>query len=179
MKNLVITFYALFIVTQVMASVSIKELRVYKKERKLELVTRDNDIYKTYKIMLGQNPEGAKSQDGDNKTPEGAYELDLKNPSSKFHKAFHISYPSARDSFKARIHGHNPGGDIMLHGLPNSFEEMQEWLVNVNLDNQDEDFIRMSLVNLDWTNGCISVTDEDIDEIYSLVEVPTKIIINP
>jgi murein L,D-transpeptidase YafK len=179
MKTLLLTIVVSVLSTPTFAVV-IKELRVAKGERKLELITEDDQVYKTYKVMLGLNAEGgAKSQDGDNKTPEGTYTLDLKNEHSKFHKAFHISYPSARDTWRARLHGKKPGGDIMLHGYPNTFEEMREWLTSVNLDKFPEETIRANLSRYDWTNGCIAVTDAEIDEIFSIVDVPTKIIINP
>jgi murein L,D-transpeptidase YafK len=129
--------------------------------------------------MLGRNPEGAKKEEGDNKTPEGAYVLDLKNGDSKFHKAFHISYPNTRDTIKAKFHGKKPGGDIMLHGYPENFNEMRDWLKIVQLDSSSEEVIRAGLGNYDWTNGCIAVTDDEIDEIYSMVDVPMKIVINP
>lgn len=165
--------------SQAFALDSIREIRVFKSERRLELVNKNNQTIKTYKVMLGRNPEGAKKEEGDNKTPEGAYVLDLKSDNSKFHKSFHISYPNTRDIIKAKIHGKKAGGDIMLHGYPEDFSEMRDWLKLVHLDNSSDEVIRAGLGNYDWTNGCIAVTDEEIDEIFSMVEVPMKIIINP
>jgi murein L,D-transpeptidase YafK len=179
MKTSLLTLFISVLSTQAFAEVEIKELRVYKNERKIELITKEEQVYKTYKIMLGRNPEGHKTKDGDNKTPEGTYTLDIKNPTSKFHKAFHISYPNTLDILKARMHGKNPGGNIMLHGMPNNFSEMQDWLTSVKLDSLSDETLRSSLLNYDWTNGCIAVTDAEIDEIYSIVDVPTKIVINP
>jgi murein L,D-transpeptidase YafK len=175
MKTLLITTLLALTVT---AQGQIKEVRVYKSERKLELINTDNQVYKTYKVMLGLNPIGAKTKEGDNKTPEGTYLLDIKNERSKFHKALHISYPTAKEAFKARIRGQNPGGNIMLHGLPNDFSEMRDWLVSKNMDKMSDESIRAALPNFDWTNGCIAVTDDEIEEIYSLLDVPTKIIIS-
>lgn len=160
-----------------MARVQIKEVRVYKNARKLELINSDNQVYKSYKIMLGLNPIGAKRQEGDNKTPEGTYMLDIKNERSKFHLALHISYPNKKDTILAKLKGQNPGSNIMLHGLPNNFNEMRDWLASKNLDRLSDDAIREALPNYDWTNGCIAVTDTEIEEIYSLIDVPTKIII--
>lgn len=161
------------------AGAAVKELRVFKSERRLELIGEDNQVIKTYKVMLGKNPIGHKQQEGDNKTPEGQYTLDEKNPDSSFHKSLHISYPNLKDKLKARARGVSPGGDIMLHGYPNNFSEMTEWLRAIGLESLGEDIIRASLSNFDWTSGCIAVTDDEIDEIYSLVSVPTKIIIRP
>lgn len=161
------------------SKVQIQEVRVSKSERKLELISSANSVYKTYKIMLGRNPEGPKRVEGDNKTPEGSYTLDLKNNRSKFHLALHISYPNAKDSLRAKLRGQNPGGDIMLHGLPNNFHEMRDWIASKNLDGLTDEAIRALLPEYDWTNGCIAVTDAEIEEIYSLIDVPTKIIISP
>ncbi|MBC7541010.1 MAG: L,D-transpeptidase family protein [Bacteriovorax sp.] len=182
MKTLIPFILSSFLITsfsQVFALDSIREIRVFKSDRRLELVDGDNQILKTYKIMLGRSPEGAKKEEGDNKTPEGSYVLDLKSNDSKFHKSFHINYPNTRDIIKAKFHGKKPGGDIMLHGYPDDFSEMRDWLKFVQLDNNNDDFIRAGLGNFDWTNGCIAVTDEEIDEIFSIVDVPMKIIINP
>ncbi len=178
MKTLISTILLTFFLTQsALARVQIKEVRVTKSQRKLELITVENQVYRTYKIMLGQTPVGAKRVEGDNKTPEGTYTLDLKNDRSKFHLALHISYPSAKDSLRAKLKGQNPGGDIMLHGLPNNFNEMKEWLASKNLDGLTDEAIRTALPDYDWTNGCIAVTDSEIEEIFSLIEVPTKITI--
>lgn len=172
-------FLALLLSTSALAGVQIQEVRVFKSERKLELISSDNRVYKTYKIMLGRNPEGPKRMEGDNKTPEGTYTLDLKNNRSKFHLAMHISYPNSKDILRAKLRGQNPGGDIMLHGLPNNFSEMRDWIASKNLDGLTDEAIRALLPEYDWTNGCIAVTDAEIEEIYSLINVPTKIIIAP
>jgi murein L,D-transpeptidase YafK len=182
MKTIIILAISLCLISpfsKVLAFDSVKQLRVFKNEHRLELLGKDNQIIKTYKIMLGRNPVGAKKFEGDNKTPEGTYTLDIKGDDSKFHKSFHISYPNNLDIFKARLQGRAPGGDIMLHGYPEDFNEMKDWLKMVNLDSSSDEVIRAGLGNYDWTNGCIAVTDSEIDEIYSLVDVPTKILINP
>lgn len=165
--------------TQAFAAIPVKELRVFKGERRLEIIGNNNQVLKTYKVMLGRNPEGKKMQEGDFKTPEGEYILDAKHPDSDFHKAFHISYPNLKDKLKARMLGVSPGGDIMLHGYPNNFFDMTSWLKSVGFENAAEEVIRAGLSNFDWTSGCIAVTDEEIDEIFAMVDVPTKIIIKP
>jgi murein L,D-transpeptidase YafK len=161
------------------AKSDIQLLRVFKSERRLELVNHSNEVVKTYRIMLGKNPIGHKVKEGDNKTPEGTYTLDEKNPASNFNKSFHISYPNLKDKLKARALGVSPGGEIMLHGFPNDFKEMTSWLDVVGLAELGDDLIRASLTNFDWTSGCIAVSDEEINEIYQLVDVPTKIVIRP
>lgn len=179
MKTVLMALVLSITTSNAFAKSSVSLVRVFKSERRLELVGKDNQVIKTYKIMLGRNPVGHKVQEGDNKTPEGNYTLDLKNPESKFRKSLHISYPNLKDKLKARAKGVSPGGDIMLHGLPNDFKEMTEWLDTVGLGGLADDLIRSSLPYFDWTNGCIAVTDDEIEEIYKMIDVPTKITINP
>jgi len=93
---------------------------VMKKERTLTLMSGDR-VLKTYKIALGGDPVGPKQQEGDHKTPEGTYVVDRHNPRSRFHRSLHISYPNDDDRVQARARGVSPGGDIMVHGLPNGF----------------------------------------------------------
>ena len=179
MKKLLLALSLAITTANVYAKSEVKLLRVYKADRRLELIGSDNKIIKTYKVMLGRNPVGPKTQEGDNKTPEGTYELDFKNAESNFHKSLHISYPTAKQKLKAKLRGVKPGGDIMLHGLPNDFKEMTVFLNTIGLGELGDDLIRMALPNFDWTNGCVAVTDAEIDEIYGMVDVPTKIIIEP
>lgn len=117
---------------------------------------------KAYRIALGRQPVGPKQRQGDHKTPEGSYLLDFRNPRSQYYKSFHISYPSQRDLAAARRRGLNPGGDIMLHGLPRGYE----WLDKT----QPMD---------DWTEGCIAVTNEEMDELWTLLSDGTPIDIKP
>ena len=111
---------------------------------------------------MGGDPVGAKTQHGDHKTPEGGYVLDRRNANSKFHRALHISYPNAKDREQARKRGVAPGGDIMLHGLPNGYGA-----------------IGGAHRLKDWTDGCIAVTNEEIEEIWRLVPDGTPIEISP
>lgn len=179
MKTLLLALLTAITMTNALASDKIELVRVYKNERRMELVGADNQVVKTYKIMLGRNPVGHKVQEGDFKTPEGAYLLDTKNPKSKFYKAIRVSYPNKVDVQTAKDLGVSPGGDIMIHGYPNNFKEMKAWLKSVGLGFFSDGMIRASLPYFDWTSGCIAVTDEEIDEIYNLISLPTKIIINP
>lgn len=176
MKALLVSF--LFVISQVHAS-EVQLVRVYKAARKLELIGENNKVIKTYKVMLGRNPIGHKAFEGDNKTPEGTYTLDERNPNSKFYKSLHISYPNFKDKLKARSKGKSPGGDIMLHGMPNDFKDMMDFVTKLGLAELGDELIRNGLLGQDWTNGCIAVTDDEIDEIYAMVKIPTKIIIEP
>jgi murein L,D-transpeptidase YafK len=134
---------------------------VFKSERKLVLM-RGEDVIKVYEVALGRYPKGHKLSDGDQRTPEGSYTLDYRLPKSGFHKAIHISYPNDEDLARAAALGINPGGQIMIHGLPNK--------------------VPATAVNhpkLDWTQGCIAVTNREMDEIWAAVDDGTPIEIYP
>lgn len=134
---------------------------VIKSERKLYLESNGTP-FRVYRIALGPKPRGQKQQQGDQRTPEGRYLLDFKNDKSDFYKSIHISYPSLDDRLKAFQKGVDPGGAIMIHGLPN------------------ENTQPATLVQLfNWTDGCIAVTNEEMDEIWEAVEIGTPIDILP
>jgi len=134
---------------------------VLKKQRTLQLLSEGKAI-KSYKVALGGDPVGPKTRKGDHKTPEGVYILDSRNPHSHFHKAIHISYPNARDRAAARAKGVSPGGDVFVHGLPNGYG-----------------WVGASHRVKDWTDGCIAVTNEEIEEIWRAVADGTPIEIRP
>jgi murein L,D-transpeptidase YafK len=134
---------------------------VVKKDRTLQLLSQGK-ILKTYKVALGGNPVGAKTRQGDHKTPEGVYVLDSRNPHSQFYKSIHISYPNARDRAAARANGFSPGGYVFVHGLPNGYGA-----------------VGVAHRLHDWTDGCIAVTDKEIDEIWQAVPNGTPIEIRP
>jgi murein L,D-transpeptidase YafK len=134
---------------------------VLKKERILQLLSHGR-VMKSYKIALGGNPVGPKSRQGDHKTPEGVYVLDSRNEHSQFYKSIHISYPNLQDRASARQRGVSPGGDVFIHGLPNGYG-----------------FLGSSHRLKDWTDGCIAVTDQEMDEIWKVVADGTPIEIRP
>ena len=142
-------------------SVSVDRVVVYKHERKLVLFSQGKE-FRSYKVALGGEPVGPKTRHGDHRTPEGLYTLDSRNSNSHFYKAFHISYPNSKDIAAAKKSGVSPGGDIMLHGLPKEYA----WVGKAH-------------VLHDWTDGCIAVTNEEMDEIWKLVRVGTPIEIKP
>lgn len=143
----------------------ITELRVYKSKRILELVSHDQ-IIRTYPMRLGFDPLGHKKQEGDGKTPEGRYSLDWRNPNSAFYKSFHISYPNEQDKAQAKARGVSPGGDVMIHGSTTSKIKNLPEMMNY-------------LPQKDWTFGCIAIRNVDIDELWTLVDDHTPIIIYP
>jgi murein L,D-transpeptidase YafK len=134
---------------------------VFKKERTLELLSQGK-VIKTFKVALGGDPVGPKTRQGDHKTPEGVYVLDFRNAHSQFYKAIHISYPNEHDRAIARQKGVSPGGDVFVHGLPNGYGA-----------------IGAAHRLKDWTDGCIAVTDEEIDEIWKAVPDGAQIEIKP
>lgn len=134
---------------------------VEKKARKLTLF-RDGKPTRTYLVALGLEPQGDKQRAGDNRTPEGVFYIDARQPNSKFHLALHISYPSPLHRARAQAIGADPGGDIMLHGLPNG-----------------RGAAGASHRRNDWTNGCVALTDQEIEEIWSVVPIGTPIEIKP
>ncbi len=133
---------------------------VWKSERKLSLYY-DNKLLKSYHISLGDNPVGHKEKEGDEKTPEGLYKISGRNPISKYHLSLRISYPNENDKKNADFKGYSPGGDIMIHGLPHYSA-----------------FLENYYVNNDWTDGCIAVTNEEIEELWEAVKDGTPILIN-
>jgi murein L,D-transpeptidase YafK len=134
---------------------------IVKSQRTLTLL-RQGKVLKIYKVALGGEPRGPKTRQGDNKTPEGLYTIDSRNPHSQFHLALHISYPNAADRVRAKERGVDPGGAIMIHGLPRGFAALGP------LHRQT-----------DWTEGCVAVTNAEIEEIWSLVPLGTTVEIKP
>jgi murein L,D-transpeptidase YafK len=139
----------------------IDKLVVFKSKRRLWAYSNQR-LVKTYKIALGRQPLGAKQFEGDRKTPEGKYYINGKNPYSGYHKNLGISYPNKNDILYASRQGKSSGGDVKIHGLKNGMGfvgKFHRWL--------------------DWTLGCIAVTDEEMDELYFAVNPGTVIEIYP
>lgn len=134
---------------------------VLKGERKLVLMRGDR-VLRVYRVALGRYAKGAKTRQGDAKTPEGTYTLDYRLTNSAFYKAIHISYPNARDRARADANGVDPGGKIMIHGIAN------DWTAH-----------QLNHPDLDWTQGCIAVTNREIEEIWASVRDGTPIEIYP
>ncbi|WP_299495078.1 L,D-transpeptidase family protein [uncultured Shewanella sp.] len=130
---------------------------------KLELsVFQKGKLLKQFHIALGRNPIGPKRARGDKRTPEGRYTLDYKKTDSAYYRAIHISYPNAEDLRHSRINGLDPGGQIMIHGQdPNS---------TIPVSKRQK---------FNWTDGCIALTNKDIDELWQLLDEGTPIVIHP
>lgn len=134
---------------------------VRKAARRLELLS-DGAVFRTFPIALGANPEGHKQKEGDQRTPEGTYRLDLRNVNSAFFLAMRVSYPNEEDIRRARARGENPGNSIMIHGLPNE--------PRYPLDHY---------LYADWTDGCIAVSNSAMIDIWLSVPDDTPITILP
>lgn len=142
-------------------SVAIDKIIVEKGKRKLNLYSSDK-LIKTYSVSLGRNPKGDKEFEGDKKTPEGRYFINDKNPNSGYYKNLGISYPNNQDIEQAEKLGKKPGGQIKIHGLKNGLG----WIGKTHL-------------LMDWTAGCIALTNNEIDELYEVIKVGTPIEIRP
>jgi murein L,D-transpeptidase YafK len=136
---------------------------VVKHERRLYL-TSGQSILTHYRIALGASPAGHKVRDGDGKTPEGRYFIANSGKSARFHRGLLISYPDTEDLARAKQLGANPGGNILIHGLPDGLLRFMG-----GIDHPRDD----------WTKGCIAVTNAEIDQISSRVPVGTEIEICP
>lgn len=134
----------------------VTQILVRKEERRMYLL-HGNQALKVYEIGLGGNPVGDKQFEGDLKTPEGGYYIDRRNPNSRYHLSLGISYPNNADRAEAKALGKEPGGDIFIHGRSGKDKGRGP----------------------DWTAGCIAVTDDEIEEVYSMVRTGTPIYIAP
>ena len=134
---------------------------IEKAARRLSLLA-DGALLRSYSVSLGAEPTGHKQQEGDERTPEGRYFIDARNPNSSYHLSLRISYPDGRDRARAAEAGVDPGGLIMIHGLPNGLG----WLGPLH---------RL----VDWTDGCVAVTSREMDEIWESVPTGTPVLIEP
>lgn len=141
----------------------VSKIAVFKAARRMELLDRQDNVIKSYAISLGADPVGPKQQSGDEKTPEGVYKISGKNANSRFHLSLRISYPNEHDVADAEKRGVAPGGDIMIHGIRNGLGWLGSWHLWYDT----------------WTDGCIAVTNDEIEEIWNLVPVDTTIEIRP
>jgi murein L,D-transpeptidase YafK len=132
---------------------------VDKNGRTLTLLRQGEPIRTYTGIQLGDAPRGHKQFEGDEKTPEGRYTIDYRNPASAYHLSLHISYPNAADSAYAKEQMRSPGGEIFIHGQPGAMV--------------------LGRMPGDWTDGCIALSNAEIDEIWAAVPDGTPIEIRP
>lgn len=137
---------------------------VRKAARTLTLYDAEGRVLRVFRnLQLGQHPEGPKHFQGDGRTPEGRYTIDYGNDRSAYHLALHVSYPGAADRAYAAARGRDPGGLIMIHGQPN-------WLPGTSLGMRAPG---------DWTDGCIALSDQEIEALWERVGDGTPITIEP
>ncbi|UXR63489.1 L,D-transpeptidase family protein [Bdellovibrio bacteriovorus] len=140
---------------------------VVSKEGKKLYLFSGNTLLRAFPVALGRSPYGDKLKEGDNKTPEGKYIVDFKKKQSEYHRALHISYPNQADVAQTKELSKktgqelNPGGDIMIHGLPN--------------DETSQFFVEKAHPIINWTRGCIAVTNPEIEELFALVPVKAEV----
>lgn len=142
---------------QDLPAMSVDRIVVIKQERRMRLM-RQGKVLREYEVALGREPVGHKQREGDRRTPEGVYRIDTRNSKSAFYRSLRISYPSVQDRLRAAKRGVSPGGAIMIHGLPNG-----------------RGAVGRKHLNDDWTDGCIAVTNEEMDEIWQAVPVGVPI----
>ena len=134
---------------------------VIKSESRLYLLHEGKELA-SFKVAFGGNPRGHKQQQGDERTPEGRYTLDYKNAQSAYYKSIHVSYPNDKDRESAKKRGVDPGGHIMVHGHRNGYEGFA------------------TIVQLfNWTDGCIALSNKDMDVVWQTVNPGTPIEIRP
>ena len=143
------------------APVAADSLVLNKSRRELVVYYRGNPV-RTYYVALGLSPVGDKERIGDNRTPEGLFFIQGRNPNSRYHLSLRISYPDATHRARAARHGVEPGGDIMIHGLP-----------------AEQAAFGAAHRDYDWTNGCIAVTNKEIEELWRVIRDGTPIQIKP
>jgi len=162
-----ILYFILALVACIQTAIAVEQPRaskiiVHKSDYRMELLDKNANVLRTYNIALGSSPTGHKTQEGDERTPEGLYRISGRNPHSSFHLSLRVSYPNEQDIAQARKRGVSPGGDIMIHGVGDGFG----WIGSLH---------RV----LNWTNGCIAVTNYEIEEIWGMVRDGTPIEIRP
>ena len=143
------------------SAITADSIVVEKSKRTLTLFLEGTAV-RSYKVALGKQPVGDKIKIGDNRTPEGMFYIDFKKPESRYYKSLHISYPDAAHKARASKLGVRAGGDIMIHGLPTEYAKVGK-----------------EHVQFDWTEGCIAVTNAEIDEIWRAIPMGAVIQIKP
>ncbi|NEW60074.1 L,D-transpeptidase family protein [Sulfurovum sp. bin170] len=160
-----IVILAILSMTLMAESFMMAEKVIVKKSTRMLYLSAGGEIYKKYHISLGIMPIGAKEIEGDMKTPEGRYVLDYRQASRLYNRSIHLSYPNNKDKAKAKELNASAGGMIMIHGTPSnwSLSPIGDW---------------MSML-LDWTEGCIALSNDDMEEVWDRTTRGTPIIIIP
>ncbi|MBF95920.1 MAG: hypothetical protein CFH34_00363 [Alphaproteobacteria bacterium MarineAlpha9_Bin4] len=158
-KIFIFKIFSIFLLNLSFAESNTKYLLINKSNRELKVFLNNGEI-KTFSISLGFEPLGKKIKKGDGKTPEGLYYIDKKIKDSSFYLALQISYPNPWDIRRALNLNTHPGGQIMIHGLPNKYYDK-------NFHNKLND----------WTQGCIAVENKEIGFLWKNINVGTPVFI--
>ena len=153
--------YILLSLVSVSAFADIDKITVDKSKRRLYIIENEQVIHE-FRIALGKEPIGHKVSEGDQRTPEGIYELEHVMENSQFYRSIHISYPNQDDIANAIRRKVQPGGNIKIHGQKNDALKSSHFMQN-----------------FDWTDGCIALSNEDMDVLLGLVRPGTLIEILP
>jgi murein L,D-transpeptidase YafK len=160
--QVLVSMIVLFLIAGAVHGGQIADLVIVEKSESRLYLMHEGKAFATFRVAFGANPRGHKRQQGDERTPEGKYLLDYKNANSLYYKSIHISYPNEKDRQEARKLGVDPGGDIMIHGQKNGYEGLAflaQWF--------------------NWTNGCIALTNKEMDLVWEAVQPGTPIEIRP
>jgi murein L,D-transpeptidase YafK len=160
-KYVLIALLFMLQTTNVMGTQKADAVLVIKSEKRLYLMNK-GEAFASFHVTFGSNPKGHKLEQGDGRTPEGRYILDYKNAGSAYYKSIHISYPNAKDRQEALKRGVDPGGDIMIHGQKNGYGRLSILVQRFN-----------------WTNGCIALSDRNMEQVWMAVDPGTPIEIRP
>ena len=160
-KYVLIALLFILQTTNVMGEKKADEVLVIKSKKRLYLLNK-GETFAFFHVAFGSKPKGHKLEQGDGRTPEGRYILDYKNVGSAYYKSIHISYPNAKDRKEAQKRSVDPGGDIMIHGQKNGYGRLSLLVQRFN-----------------WTNGCIALSDRDMEQVWMAVDPGTPIEIRP
>jgi murein L,D-transpeptidase YafK len=136
---------------------AVDRIFIDKSDHRMTVFT-DGKPVRSFRVALGRGGLAPKQRQGDNRVPEGTYRIVGRNPASAFHLALKIGYPTLEQAKAARARHVNPGGDIFIHGLPNG----GGWLTAVHR-------------RIDWTRGCIAVTNDEMEWLWRAVPNGTPV----
>ncbi|OUR96500.1 hypothetical protein A9Q84_09125 [Halobacteriovorax marinus] len=156
----------------------VTRINIHKGRRTLELVDHKRRVIKTFDIMLGRSPLGTKIKRGDNKTPEGIYKVDWRNSKSKYRLSLHINYPNKLDLKRSRALGVDPGDNIFIHGMPTHLGTISDIFNSLGIES-GTDMVNYALSFMDWTRGCIALSNSDIEEVWKLTPNGAQVVIYP
>ena len=131
---------------------------VIEKSKRTLTAYSGKNVIASYRVALGRDPVGPKTCKGDYRTPEGHYKVIGRNPLSNYYRSLMLDYPNAEDIANARKKGCNPGGNIVIHGLENGY-----------------DWVGRTHCSVDWTSGCVAITNQEMDRLWQIIPVGTPV----